>query len=264
MGRLVIIGLMLVSSCFGQASQNVVYQTNNNLTLATPVNILGSNNIGQSSHIVAAIFTDVAGKTCGVPTNFNVRLEESNDNGTTWNSVGVPITNAYLDGTGTVTGITTVFGAYSRLRINPVTFDNTNCVLSTSYSGSLYPASINTVLSAEQSNFKSFFNAEAATHAEAIVPITGTRIALYGMSLVNEGATATPFSIAEHTTNCAGPTTGTIFSATAVGLAANSSLIWPTSIVPYYTASGLGTQGVICIVSTGANVVSVHLVYRQE
>lgn len=123
-------------------SQNVVYQTLANAQNLTsqPFHSVNVNAIGQASHLVKITLTDNGSPgvcATNISTSFIAALEGSNDNFVT--SI-FPI--VIIQGVGFQTNYGIYgFGTYPYIRVTIFSLDNTHCLASIFYSGSLYPTS---------------------------------------------------------------------------------------------------------------------------
>lgn len=263
--RKLILGLIFAACALGQGS-NTIFQHVFTATTGTGSGVVATSgalqNIGQGTHLLQAIYQPGAPVGCVAPVNVQVQGSFDNSN---WSTVGSSITS-FAQSTVYNLGSTIVFGAYPFLRVvieNPPT-GGTLCLTDVWYTGTLFPISLPTSSGAIFTNMKTTgsrqFSSAATTSIINANPTQG-RIAIYGLWVLNEGATATPVSIIDYSDACVTPSV-TVAGANSTGLPAGAQITWPISQIPYFVAGGLGHQ--VCFTMTGTNPVDVAVWYRLE
>lgn len=248
-----VLGAGLVSPV--QAQRDNVFKLALNAVTSTGASTFLPNN-GQSQHIITVILAN-SGGTCPTSTNVtNVVIQGSFDNVTYFNLSPSDVQLVNL------VGLSQAYGAFPYIRVN-VLATVANCSTTVWYSGVISPAG----------DVKPSSSYLTITGNYAGVAISALLIAapsaaysnfkpvIYGLLFTGDPSTAiTGFvSIQDSTDSCA-TAPGIVTQPRSV--APSSTILFPTSSVPYFT----GNKGrSLCINSTvGASGGSVTIIYRWE
>lgn len=242
---------------WAQRSDTVAFRLFTNSTSAGVSSLI--RNIGQSQHLFFVVASDGAG-TCTLSANgFDFYLEGSLD-GTTF----IPISaRTIVMSTGatasTKQGYGFANGAFPFLRAR-YTPHPTNCRIDAWYSGTIPTTAYPQLPKAQSTGYIPSLHrpSSAGTTVQIVNPTTNGRIVIYGLFVYNAAATANDVTLDTRDATC---TTVSNVALDVPGLTGRSSIVWPTSLVPYF----IGPEGSsLCLTLSASTQVNSTVIYRVE
>lgn len=256
--RLFVVLLLLAWPAIAQRSDTIYQRVFTNATATGTSSQI--RNIGQSQHVLVAVFEDSSG-SCA-PQSMELYIEASH-NGTIY----VPITARKVILTRFASsiyyGFTTGTGAYPYLRARYPLLA-TGCILNAYYTGTLQSSAQPQDRMAAASGYQTAVLRTTSTSRTALVLNTGGlaadyRLAVYGVHVHNQAATANTPKILFDTLPCTGGTTASVVELD--NMPGNATLVWPTNVVPW-AIGGPGSS--LCAEATAATAVYYVVIYRLE